>query len=135
MPVSYTHLYLIQNSIFAIQQRVFRKDIFTGKICAFTGQSSDKSIFGFIAINHVFKIPRLYSSFSLASVSYTHLDVYKRQKFTLLSNCGRRYISLMKVLLPYKFKLLSNYARAVSYTHLDVYKRQAPACPHSIYTI
>ena len=57
----------------------------------------------------------------LSSVSYTHLDVYKRQAM----RCGRTptsWISLSST------KASKNSARmaplAVSYTHLDVYKRQ-----------
>ena len=45
------------------------------------------------------------------SVSYTHLDVYKRQ----ILSC---YFKLFVFILD--FNVLS----AVSYTHLDVYKRQ-----------
>ena len=58
----------------------------------------------------------------LISVSYTHLDVYKRQ------NMGR-YIKWLEMnkskgeSLFYWKKLLKGY-EAVSYTHLDVYKRQ-----------
>ena len=50
----------------------------------------------------------------LGAVSYTHLDVYKRQVYTraeleaIAEVCCRRNV----------------YVIAVSYTHLDVYKRQ-----------
>ena len=53
----------------------------------------------------------------LTSVSYTHLDVYKRQiqarAALLVQSCQLRIEQIL--LLP------------VSYTHLDVYKRQGPA--------
>ena len=45
------------------------------------------------------------------AVSYTHLDVYKRQPLTSIVN----YVDLLK---------RENLQGAVSYTHLDVYKRQ-----------
>ena len=50
----------------------------------------------------------------LYPVSYTHLDVYKRQKQK------KRTITKSRV----KKSLLA--ATTVSYTHLDVYKRQVP---------
>ena len=59
-----------------------------------------------------------------APVSYTHLDVYKRQPLSqgrLSAAAGLR---------------ADEYPQAVSYTHLDVYKRQhrgrygLPASPH-----
>ena len=48
------------------------------------------------------------------SVSYTHLDVYKRQF------CGR----MPDVPRPIQYGRMV-YCRPVSYTHLDVYKRQS----------
>ena len=61
----------------------------------------------------------------LRSVSYTHLDVYKRQHVASL-------ISHMLFSLVVKFGVeiiangahLQSHSIAVSYTHLDVYKRQ-----------
>ena len=50
-------------------------------------------------------------------VSYTHLDVYKRQS----SICS---VIAMVILLVF-FIIGSGYL-PVSYTHLDVYKRQPP---------
>ena len=64
------------------------------------------------------------------AVSYTHLDVYKRQGYPLLGE--------MNVVMSYHHGGLVSYRRsifdllyssgdeAVSYTHLDVYKRQIP---------
>ena len=55
------------------------------------------------------------------SVSYTHLDVYKRQTL---------YSCVNKIWLTVKFDLnppgeyMQQRATSVSYTHLDVYKRQ-----------
>ena len=57
-------------------------------------------------------------------VSYTHLDVYKRQKVhrpfaTILpSDNDKLFIGHTNAHLPH-------FIQAVSYTHLDVYKRQA----------
>ena len=49
------------------------------------------------------------------SVSYTHLDVYKRQIFALVQLQPAQFFILMKQ---------AHNTEAVSYTHLDVYKRQ-----------
>ena len=53
--------------------------------------------------------------FSSDAVSYTHLDVYKRQDCTqfYIGQTGRSFKLRYKEHIP------------VSYTHLDVYKRQA----------
>ena len=65
---------------------------------------------------------------TFGSVSYTHLDVYKRQLLECLvmnadpehdADC---YEFDLKTVEEYRKKMLS--APAVSYTHLDVYKRQ-----------
>ena len=59
---------------------------------------------------------------SEAPVSYTHLDVYKRQVLVLsLALVGAVVVSRLAV--PHLEELLA-YSGAVSYTHLDVYKRQ-----------
>ena len=50
--------------------------------------------------------------YTLHSVSYTHLDVYKRQRHSILDSPFLRFHQL--------------YIGTVSYTHLDVYKRQGP---------
>ena len=77
----------------------------------------------------------------IGAVSYTHLDVYKRQVMTLaLAACAsaefkfERKIDLVcpwgvgggadSTLRPMA-QLLQGILGAVSYTHLDVYKRQA----------
>ena len=49
------------------------------------------------------------------AVSYTHLDVYKRQKEVQKD---------LEKNLKYKFSYSRDSIVAVSYTHLDVYKRQ-----------
>ena len=64
---------------------------------------------------------------AVMSVSYTHLDVYKRQRFTntkLKDEEIKTYandISITPLSIP---MLCGPGAIAVSYTHLDVYKRQ-----------
>ena len=61
----------------------------------------------------------------LAPVSYTHLDVYKRQLYTMgdIARCsiGQPTDYHNEELL---YKLFGVNAEPVSYTHLDVYKRQ-----------
>ena len=53
------------------------------------------------------------------SVSYTHLDVYKRQVIELHGSVLRNYCERC-----HKFYGIDT----VSYTHLDVYKRQLLTC-------
>ena len=62
------------------------------------------------------------------SVSYTHLDVYKRQVFQIV---GAPLVQTSLFLYPLHVLVRSRhvdadcpYLVAVSYTHLDVYKRQ-----------
>ena len=57
----------------------------------------------------------LFGAYAFLPVSYTHLDVYKRQEYANLKD----YIQA--VIVPDMQKKL----RPVSYTHLDVYKRQS----------
>ena len=54
---------------------------------------------------------------SSGPVSYTHLDVYKRQVQTALNDWLGESAQL-------------KYPMPVSYTHLDVYKRQGCKCEH-----
>ena len=61
-----------------------------------------------------------------SSVSYTHLDVYKRQLLTFQDLSEQRVIERMRV------DFVANASHeSVSYTHLDVYKRQATAASSS----
>ncbi|MEJ1283781.1 hypothetical protein NN561_014756 [Cricetulus griseus] len=53
------------------------------------------------------------------TVSYTHLDVYKRQAWGHVTDCRGR------ALHPGPGRAAAQDAGTVSYTHLDVYKRQA----------
>ena len=76
-------------------------------------------------------------------VSYTHLDVYKRQEFVTTL----RYISILFTSATSKgIEIVSFFSqpvntktiaatktRAVSYTHLDVYKRQKQEQSFSLY--
>ena len=66
------------------------------------------------------------------AVSYTHLDVYKRQPFTIVMpppnitgqlHMGHALDNTMQDILIL-FKRMQGYNAPVSYTHLDVYKRQ-----------
>ena len=59
-----------------------------------------------------------YSGNTIRPVSYTHLDVYKRQ----VSLIAVRYSG--NTIRPPMKSLIANFLQSVSYTHLDVYKRQ-----------
>ena len=64
-------------------------------------------------------------------VSYTHLDVYKRQKLDGTAKGGAVISIKAKLGLPVRFVGVGegmDDLMPVSYTHLDVYKRQAAAC-------
>ena len=70
--------------------------------------------------------PKLSTGTGSRAVSYTHLDVYKRQAMRLYSAAldladEHKYDKLAKASLT---NLASLYVVSVSYTHLDVYKRQ-----------
>ena len=54
----------------------------------------------------------------LYTVSYTHLDVYKRQGFVF------PVVAFTLFAVGLLYGLHSNAHKSVSYTHLDVYKRQ-----------
>ena len=54
----------------------------------------------------------------MCSVSYTHLDVYKRQGYTRLATM------MLTPARPAMRQRLPRSIGSVSYTHLDVYKRQ-----------
>ena len=61
--------------------------------------------------------------FSITPVSYTHLDVYKRQH----ENCSMYGVMCNLMFLIFKFSHSFPFfftSTPVSYTHLDVYKRQ-----------
>ena len=79
---------------------------------------------------NAYKIGTSASRHSIISVSYTHLDVYKRQvpKSPFSPQCGLRPATpifgfSMPIALQASFAILIP-SRTVSYTHLDVYKRQ-----------
>ena len=60
---------------------------------------------------------------STTTVSYTHLDVYKRQLYALLRHFPIRWnFCLQRTITVFICK-----PTPVSYTHLDVYKRQSSA--------
>ena len=73
---------------------------------------------------------------TLRPVSYTHLDVYKRQELEYIEEavrenkiCGdgaftKKCSAWMEQELHTKYSLLTTSCTPVSYTHLDVYKRQ-----------
>ena len=58
----------------------------------------------------------------IAPVSYTHLDVYKRQELRMDIQPAFHYAGDGRLMEKVFSNVLGN--AAVSYTHLDVYKRQ-----------
>ncbi len=52
------------------------------------------------------------------SVSYTHLDVYKRQAYSVVPDIAVHQVLTARFKIP-------DAPDPVSYTHLDVYKRQS----------
>ena len=69
----------------------------------------------------------------IVSVSYTHLDVYKRQaayvecKLIRIASCvdsGIVDAYVATIVAYYVLGICVFYCHTVSYTHLDVYKRQ-----------
>ena len=71
-----------------------------------------------------------------APVSYTHLDVYKRQ--TRMGAGNARFLcadaaEAAQQLLAEGLRPDVVVLDPVSYTHLDVYKRQGRCCPHPGY--
>ena len=79
------------------------------------------------------KVRRLYA------VSYTHLDVYKRQlhlfangyKSRTCPSCPRR-LQRQKIYFARGYVVWRDCRWPVSYTHLDVYKRQKIPCTNNI---
>ena len=74
-----------------------------------------------------------YWKYKIQPVSYTHLDVYKRQllKGVMEELKNRGYQAVHLLVAKDNVKALRSYDKlnfenvgAVSYTHLDVYKRQ-----------
>ena len=69
--------------------------------------------------DHVAKVPKSYLPSGSVTVSYTHLDVYKRQlKEQLDSYSGDKRLGIFYT------RTTDTNPTPVSYTHLDVYKRQ-----------
>ena len=65
----------------------------------------------------------------IGAVSYTHLDVYKRQGFLRIVNEQHAAVGIHRIAEHQSARALRIVFRdlhlvAVSYTHLDVYKRQ-----------
>ena len=63
---------------------------------------------------------------TLGTVSYTHLDVYKRQPLSFIIRNRSSFLNISPIGSIMSIAVLSE-GRAstpVSYTHLDVYKRQ-----------
>ena len=82
--------------------------------------------FGIAGFGHVGqKTGRIAASMGMNAVSYTHLDVYKRQIYEIYYR-NQREITIIGLEPHPEDKKNGAYDRIkpVSYTHLDVYKRQ-----------
>ena len=74
------------------------------------------------------------------AVSYTHLDVYKRQTLSagetinIIDNDGMAFYVPGGAKISFYISLKTSGSVAVSYTHLDVYKRQSLTyrLPHDV---
>ena len=78
-----------------------------------------------------FKERKVYDVMHSGSVSYTHLDGYKRQAFYMLQNEDGKTVSACDLLVPGIGELVGGSAREYRYEklkarmeELDVYKRQ-----------
>ena len=65
----------------------------------------------------------LHNGIFAGTVSYTHLDVYKRQIQANMNKAHRDRIAFIRICSGKFAKGME--VEPVSYTHLDVYKRQA----------
>ena len=103
MSVSYTHLILRK-----IVEKVSNKVIAEGNI-----NTPEKA-------KRVIEL----GAYSVVAVSYTHLDVYKRQDVDRAVKAARKaFETWSQTTTAQRADILDRIA-AVSYTHLDVYKRQ-----------
>ena len=76
-------------------------------------------------------MPAINLQVSYTPVSYTHLDVYKRQQE--ISDCLRKMDTpVIGHIVDDWVYLEMRTIRTVSYTHLDVYKRQRVSCARLI---
>ena len=69
------------------------------------------------------------------TVSYTHLDVYKRQVAILLNAAIHYKRTSKRRFALWTQKSLAHLSQPVSYTHLDVYKRQHMPLPLSVFEV
>ena len=117
-PVSYTHLIALESDLLSAAM------LGIDNILCLTGDDTKMG-------DH----PQAKPVFDLDSLSYTHLDVYKRQ--VKICDCSAIDLMIMDVQTFHNHDGLSAgkeirekypYTKAVSYTHLDVYKRQSIVC-------
>ena len=122
VPVSYTHLYDAQNrEIWSLNcKRPFGVSSSERKVYSGSKMTWYSTTCGVKTVSYT-----EYDEQGRITVSYTHLDVYKRQALTRTatysSSTARLPTSTTKL---FRASLRSTWARSVSYTHLDVYKRQ-----------
>ena len=111
-PVSYTHL------------DVYKRQAFIFEICYSCIYTSFDCIIPAVdvfvcAVDLIFVF--LWLIVCIKAVSYTHLDVYKRQEWYL----WKKWCRQPGIIILYTYNQNNPYHYTpVSYTHLDVYKRQ-----------
>ncbi len=131
-PVSYTHL-----DVYKRQHFINPKDVenVVDQIVQLTDGGADYS---FECIGNVTTMRQALECTHKGPVSYTHLDVYKRQHFINpkdVENVVDQIVQLTDGGADYSFECIGNvttmrqalectHKGPVSYTHLDVYKRQ-----------
>ena len=83
---------------------------------------------------------RSWDGIGVPAVSYTHLDVYKRQPLNNITDFESNHLAAIEFFdedFPWRFSTgavqnnrLIPWVTPVSYTHLDVYKRQLLSDPN-----
>ena len=97
----------------------------TDSILPFNGGCEDCPMENVSVKNAQEFIGRLNAMTGKTSVSYTHLDVYKRQPTVTCRPFERKlFLTVRGKILPCEKIGQEHAIGSVSYTHLDVYKRQ-----------
>ena len=111
------------------------KLLYSKKVAVVPGTAFGDSGEGFVrvsysySVNHLNEAVKRIGEFVEEAVSYTHLDVYKRQgynsgRFSFNVKGGRCEACQGDGILQIEMHFLPDIYVPVSYTHLDVYKRQ-----------
>ena len=125
MTVSYTHLDVYKRQTLGLPMRTGSHR--AGQGSPSPGRNPRENSSGKQRHIASVSLPIIYTSYGYGTVSYTHLDVYKRQANPVfLSACAMKWNQLQNENTPLRAMLNGKLqsVSAVSYTHLDVYKRQ-----------